>query len=240
MFASKLNVLSPRLTRSLSHKVFNRELKRRQREYALNLKDGHYYDYLRDESASNLVDRVEDITRSFPKALEIGSFRGSIYSLLASRENLRGTGGIGGVTELVHAEFADTATATEHPNMVDVVPGLVSTTKVAIDEETVLPFPDHTFDLVLSSLSLHWVNDLPNALIRIKQVLKPDGAFIGSMFGGNTLKELRYCFYLAERERRGGVSSHTSPLAKASDVAGLMQGAGFALPTIDIDTVTVR
>ena len=225
--------------RGLSIKVFNRDLKRKHREHALNIVDGQYYDYLREESASNIVDRVEDITRSFPKALELGSYRGTLYSHIASRESLRGAGGIGGISELVQCDMANSPEDLNDHMTEGIIPGLVQTSKLLCDEEGSFPFPDHSFDLVLSSLNLHWVNDLPASLIRIKKVLKPDGAFIASMFGGNTLKELRYCFYLAEKERRGGVSSHASPLAKASDVAGLMQGAGFAMPTVDIDTVTV-
>lgn len=235
-----LGVAFGKTNRKLSVKVFNRELKQRQRERSLLLPDGHYYDYLREESASNIVDRVEDITKSFPKALEIGSYRGSIHSILASRENLRGNGGIGGVTELVQAELAAITTIPLHPNATDILPELVASSNMIVDEENELPFPDQSFDLVLSSLCLHWVNDLPSTLLQIKRVLRPDGAFIASMLGGDTLKELRYCFYLAEKERRGRVSSHASPMAKASDVAALMQGAGFALPTVDIDIVTVR
>jgi SAM-dependent methyltransferase len=219
--------------------VFNRELKQQHRERALNLEDGNYYDYLREESASNIVDRIEDITRSFPKALEIGSYRGSIHSIIASRENFRGSGGVGGITELTQAELAPITNATPHPNASDIVPALVAVNSVKVDEEQELPFADDTYDLVLSNLSLHWVNDLPAALLQIKRVLKPDGAFVASILGGDTLHELRNCMYVAEKERRGRANSRASPMAKASDVAALMQGAGFALPTVDIDKVTV-
>jgi SAM-dependent methyltransferase len=81
---------------------------------------------------------------------------------------------------------------------------LIKHSSVSFDEESGLPFEPDSFDLVLSSLTLHWLNDLPGALRNIKTVLRPDGAFIGSILGGDTLKELRYCFYLAEQERRGG------------------------------------
>ena len=36
--------------------------------------------------------------------------------------------------------------------------------------------------------------------------------FTGTIFGENTLEELRIAFTLAENERSGGVSQHTSPL----------------------------
>jgi NADH dehydrogenase [ubiquinone] 1 alpha subcomplex assembly factor 5 len=70
-------------------------------------------------------------------------------------------------------------------------------------------------------------------------VLKPDGAFICSAFGGSTLEEFRHSFYLAELERKGGVAPHVSPLLRPSDAAALLQQAHFALPTVDVDTITV-
>ena len=53
-----------------------------------------------------------------------------------------------------------------------------------------LPFEDESINLVTSSLSLHWVNNLPGLFKEINRVLKKDGVFIGSMFGGDTLFEV--------------------------------------------------
>ncbi|CAM9587522.1 unnamed protein product [Ascophyllum nodosum] len=114
----------------------------------------------------------------------------------------------------------------------------VDTCHLLADEEF-LPFPPGSFDLVLSNLALHWVNDLPGALIQIKQALKPDGAFIGAMLGGTTLTELRSCILLAEQDREGGQSIHTSPAAHVADCGSLLQSAGFSLPTVDQDTIQV-
>lgn len=61
---------------------------------------------------------------------------------------------------------------------------------MVVDEE-LLPFEENSLDAVLSSCSLHWVNDLPGTLIQIRKALKPDAVFIGAMFGGDTLYELR-------------------------------------------------
>lgn len=76
-----------------------------------------------------------------------------------------------------------------------------------------LPFENESFDAVLSSMSLHWINDLPGLFREVRRVLKPDGAFIAAMAGGETLFELRCSFQLAEQERRGGLSPHVSPFA---------------------------
>lgn len=80
-----------------------------------------------------------------------------------------------------------------------------------VDEEN-LPFPENSLEAVVSSLSLNWVNDLPGTLIQIKNSLKPDGVFIGAMFGGDTLFELRTSLQLAELERQNGISPRVSPM----------------------------
>lgn len=106
------------------------------------------------------------------------------------------------------------------------------------DDET-LPFPPESFDLVLSSLSMHWINDLPGILAQINSVLKPDCPFIGAMLGGDSLFELRTSLQLADQERRGGISPHVSPLADVRDVGGLLQKAGFKMLTVDVDDIIV-
>ncbi|MBN8551483.1 MAG: methyltransferase domain-containing protein [Caulobacterales bacterium] len=94
-------------------------------------------------------------------------------------------------------------------------------------------------DLVVSILSLHWTNDLPGALAQIRRALRPDGLFIGSLFGGSSLQELRWALGQAELELSGGAAARVSPFADAFDGAGLLQRAGFALPVTDIDRLTV-
>jgi len=115
----------------------------------------------------------------------------------------------------------------------------IALTRDVLELEETLPYTAESFDLVVSSLSMHWINDLPGALAQINHVLKPDCAFVGAMLGGDTLFELRTSLQLAEQERRGGISPHVSPLADVRDVGGLMQRAGFKMLTIDVDDIVV-
>ncbi|XP_070840608.1 arginine-hydroxylase NDUFAF5, mitochondrial isoform X2 [Chaetodon trifascialis] len=92
----------------------------------------------------------------------------------------------------------------------------------------------------MSSMSLHWINDLPGALKQIHQVLKPDGVFIGAMVGGETLYELRCSLQLAETEREGGFSPHVSPYTAVTDLGNLLGQAGFTLLTVDVDDIQVH
>ena len=106
--------------------------------------------------------------------------------------------------------------------------------------ETALPVTDGSADLIVSILGLHWIDDLPGALDQIRRALKPDGLFLGALFGAGTLKELRGVLTEAELQARGGAQARVSPFADGRDAASLMQRAGFALPVTDVDRVTVR
>lgn len=105
---------------------------------------------------------------------------------------------------------------------------------------TSLRYEPESVDLLASVLGLHWANDLPGALAQIRRALKPDGLFLATMFGGATLTELRQALTEAELEETGGAGSRVAPFADGFDGAGLMQRAGFALPVVEIDRVTVR
>lgn len=197
--------------------VFNRALVRhhRQRHAAAR----HDFDFLIRDVADRLTDRLDDVMRTFPVALDLGCRGGVLAETIAGR---------GGIETLVQSDLSETLASDARPYGPSVV----------ADEET-LPFAPNTFDLVLSSLALHWVNDLPGALVQINHTLKPDGLFLGAMFGGETLFELRDCLATAEAEVDGGVSPRISPFADVRDLGSLMQRAQFALPVIDSDTITV-
>ena len=218
-----------------STEVFDRHLKRAQRTAAATDADADalVMGVLKDTVARNLVDRLEDITRDFPRALDLGCGRGHVAAALREAE---GAGGIESLVEcdmskgmVLEARRRGLAAGASHP---------LQTSQVVCDEEF-LPFQNGSFDLVFSSLSMHWVNDLPGMLRQARAALVPDGAFMGAMLGGKTLDELRTCLMLAEQEREGGVSPAVSPMAQLSDAAGLISGAGFRLPVVDEETYAV-
>ena len=170
-------------------------------------------DILQD-AAERLLDRLDDTTRRFTRALDVGG-RGVVAPLLRAR-------GI----EAVSCDLS--------PRMAAVNGGAC----VAADEEW-LPFAPASFDLVVASLSLHWVNDLPGALIQLRQALQPDGLLLATLPALGTLGELRTALTAAEAEAMGGASPRVSPFPDLRDLAGLLQRAGFALPVADVDTIVV-
>ena len=201
-----------------SHLVFDRRLVRRHRDRAAAGLAAH--DFLFRHSAAALAERLGDVTRDFASVLDLGCHGGEMADALRDRLDIQ---------SLVQCDLspamARRAGASGHPAL-------------AADEEY-LPFHEGAFDLVVGNLSLHWVNDLPGALIQIRRVLKPDGLFLGAMLGEGTLAELRESLMAAEIEIAGGVSPRLSPFADLRDAAGLLQRAGFALPVADMEPVTV-
>jgi len=108
-----------------------------------------------------------------------------------------------------------------------------------IAEEDALPFAGASLDMIISALNFHSVNDLPGALVQMRCALKPDGLLLAGMMGGESLHELRTSLMEAELSLTGGVSPRVAPFADKQDMGALLQRAGFALPVIDSDIVTV-
>lgn len=221
--------------------VFNRRSKWLQRERAAaDVEGSRQADYLKDEVAVRLCERLLDIKRQFPRALDLGANTCNVARAL-TRENPDPATPTspplaGRITELIAADSSQGQLYRDADLPFN--DGLAITRKVLGDEES-LPFEAGSFDLVLSNLSLHWINDLPGVLSQINNILKPDCPFIGAMLGGDTLFELRTSLQLAEQDRRGGMSPRVSPLADVRDVGGLLQKAGFKMLTVDVDDIIV-
>jgi NADH dehydrogenase [ubiquinone] 1 alpha subcomplex assembly factor 5 len=173
--------------------------------------------FLFDWAMKNLIDRLGVVRRRFPLALQIGA--------RSSPEH---------TNALAEAAESEQVIVMDHEAVVARYKGW----RVAADEES-LPFAPQTFDLAVSPLSLHTVNDLPGALIQIRRCLKPDGLFLAALPGERTLHELRECLMQAELETSGGVSPRVAPFADKQQMGSLMQRAGFALPVVDSEIVTV-
>jgi SAM-dependent methyltransferase len=166
------------------------------------------------EAAERLLDRLDDTTHRFTQALDIGG-RGFVSPLLRAR-------GIATVSMDVSPRMA----------------ALSGAPAVAADEE-LLPFAPGSFDLVVASLALHWVNDLPGALIQLRRSLRPDGLFLASLPVLGTLADLRAALTEAEAALTGGASPRVSPFPDLRDCAALLQRAGFALPVADAEEITL-
>ena len=174
-------------------------------------------EFLFREIAERLVDRLDDIDRSFGTTLVAGARRG----LLA--EALRGRDKLGRLVDMDASEALVRAAGQRR----------------VVGEPDLLPFAEASLDAVVALPMLHWTDDLPGALVQLRRALKPDGLFLAALFGGATLQELRAALIDAELAEEGGASPRVSPFADARDLGALLQRAGFALPVVDTDTLTL-
>jgi len=96
------------------------------------------------------------------------------------------------------------------------------------------------YDLVISLLELQSENDLPGALIKMGQSLKPDGLMMVALFGGESLMTLRESFYQIDQAIFGGATARLYPMMDHTQAAGLLGRAELNLPVIDKDRVNVN
>ncbi|MTI10919.1 methyltransferase domain-containing protein [Curvivirga aplysinae] len=203
--------------------IFDRNVVRMRRTRAAKItaeKEFGDANFLFMEVADRLVDRLLDVSRNFDLALDIGCHSGEVHHWLQNCPEK--------VKHLIQCDMAEAYAKTANARAASFVAN-----------EDLLPVKPESLDLVISNLSLHWVNDLPGAFAQIRQSLKPDGLFMGSMMGGESLFEMRSAIMEAEIELSGGISPRVSPFADIRDAGSLMQRAGFNLPVLDSEVIDV-
>lgn len=200
---------------SEDRQLFDRDLLRRRR--ARFAQEMPRHEFLLSHVAAEIADRIGAVLREFPRALDLGAFHGVLGRAVAALPS---------VGEIIYAESVPALAA------------LCPRPSVVCDED-LLPFKDGSFNLVVSGLALHRVNDLPGALLQIRRTLSPDGLFMGAALGSRSLQELRYALIEAEADEEGGASPRIAPFADVREYGALLQRAGFALPVSDADLLTV-
>lgn len=191
--------------------IFDRRLLRVRQKRARRLKPATF---LLDRVAIDLGERLSAVLRKFDVVVDLGTPSNAVRRVLAANKNIGTVVAVG-------------------PNGDD------GRMHVTADEEA-LPFAEGSLDLLVSALALQFVNDLPGTLIQIRRALKPDGLLLAALIGGDSLIELRSAFAAAESEMEGGASPRVAPFADIRELGGLLQRAGFALPVVDSERVTVR
>jgi SAM-dependent methyltransferase len=199
-----------------THAPFDRRLLRVRRDRAAPRFSAH--DFLVREAAGRMAERLLDIKRGFRLGLDLGCHTGQFAAAALAT---------GRVEAMLACDLS--------PAMARMAPCPAA----AADEEA-LPFRAGGFDLIASCLSLQWVNDLPGALAQIRRCLSPDGLFLASVIGGESLARLRDCLTRVEIMVSGGASPRVAPMLDIRDAGALLQRAGFALPVADWERLEVR
>ena len=190
---------------------FDRKLRRLRRDRAARAAgDGRYLLHL---AADELLERLSWVKRDFAEALNIGAADDYLSRGLERR--------------------VETVTSCD--------PGRLFAGQAGVQcDEDRLPFADGSFDLVTSVGTLDSVNDLPGALTLIRRVLRPDGLFLAAFAGAGSLPRLRSAMLAADSAEGAAASPRIHPQIDIRAAGDLLQRAGFALPVVDSDSVTVR
>jgi SAM-dependent methyltransferase len=189
---------------------FDRALRRLRRDRAA--RTGGDADYLLRRAADELGHRLGAVTREFHRALVLGNGSPALAAMLAERG--------------IEVTVADAGS-------------VYAAGGVQCDEDR-LPFANGTFDLVLSVGVLDAVNDLPGALTLVRRALRPDGLFLGAFAGAGSLPRLRRAMHAAEEAEGAAAAPRIHPQVDLRAAGDLLSRAGFALPVVDAESVTVR
>jgi SAM-dependent methyltransferase len=166
-----------------------------------------YEGFIREHMLEGIADRLQGVTRDFRDVLDLGSFGGGFDLPGAAITRLDAGEAFARMAGGIHAD------------------------------EDLHPFPEASFDLVVSVGVLDQVNDVPGALALARRALRPDGLFLAAFLGAGTLATLRAAFLAAEGERPVARFHPQIDVRAAGDLLGR---AGFALPVADVETLTVR
>lgn len=112
--------------------------------------------------------------------------------------------------------------------------------KTTMPDEENLNCATESFDLILSNLNFHFINQIPQFLLQVREALKPNGIFIASFFGEENLSQLAHVLYKTENEIYGGISPRMPPTIDVKTAASLIQKAGFQNPISDFEKIEVE
>jgi NADH dehydrogenase [ubiquinone] 1 alpha subcomplex assembly factor 5 len=183
--------------------LFDNKLLELHRDYAAeNL---HKSDFLIKFAAEDIIDHIEQLGDDFTDIIELGGRTGHLSTFFLKKS----------------ASFIVTDNSQK---MLDNNP---ANTKLLLNNDADLPFALNTADLIVSSMNLHWINNVPNYLKQISLILKPNGAFIVNFIGNGSFDNLKKLFIEAESSSARPHSMHVIPLIPAENIYRLFQEAGF-------------
>ena len=99
-----------------------------------------------------------------------------------------------------------------------------------------MPLASSSVDLVWSNLALHWADEIPAVFAEAHRVLRPGGLLMFSMFGPDTLKELKSTF----RDTGSRVNGfRVNRFDDMHDVGDVLVKLGYADPVMDMENLTL-
>lgn len=201
--------------------LFNRKTVQKKRDYCAQTLAA---EFLFEIAADRLVERIGDTKKHFSHALIMGSRDGTIGRALKRQ-------GQNKIDTMVHTDLSAQMLKRAHRDGEGFF--------LALDEQAP-PFKEESFDLILSFMNLHWINDPQSHLRRLHRLLRPNGLYLAAFFGGENLAILRHCLFQADAMLSSQAQMRVAPAITLSDGASLLQQAGFILPVADRETIPVQ
>jgi SAM-dependent methyltransferase len=199
-----------------SHPIFDRKRLRMHRDLAsASFAD---FDFLTRAMDERIAESLKNILSIFPVALNIGAHTGGILEFMGESQN--------GIETFIQADASQ--------KMIGHAKGIR-----LVAETEQLPFAENSLNLIVSSGSLHWANDLAEILKNIHRTLKPNGLFMAIIPGGKTLIELRQSYEQAELSMNRKPMQHVSPFLDENAISTLMHDAGFYSPVVESETLAI-
>ncbi len=194
--------------------LFDRDLLRQNRKRAA--KGFVQHNFLHHEVANRIAENVCLLDREFANILEIGAMDNQLHDVMLSLSKHDSGHGLESPFDRLRVTWES----------------------CEIEEE--LPNTTESFDLILSNLNFHFINEIPQFLLQIKNLLKPNGVFIASFFGEENLSQLAHVLYETENEIYGGISPRMPPTIDVKTAANLFAKAGFQNPISDFAKIEVE
>ena len=195
----------------MSDKLFDRKILRLNQDRII--KDFEKYNFLHQEFGDRIFENIEFLNRDFDNILEISAIDENLANKIKSKFKK---------SNYFSSSFSQNIKK-----------------DVVLDDE-LLPFKNESFDLIVSNLNMHFINEIEQFTIQIKNMLKPGGVFIASLFGEENLSELAHAIFKAENEVYGGVSPRMPPTIDVKTGANLLQKAGFINPISNFERIEVE
>lgn len=213
--------------RSFSSGPFDAHTKTLQKARAALSPDAHKYDYLRNLIADQLVDRLQDIRHPFKNCLDFCSGAAHFYHAAHDKYPLSS------ITHVdVHSSLLKRAA-----NVVDNNPSNINTSFKLLSDFQYQP----KYDLIISTGSLHWQNEIPPLLSNFSAALSNPGILLLAVPGLDTLQELRISLQLAENELYNRLAPRISPTIRPPDAAALLHATeGLSMTTVDVERMVLR
>ena len=177
------------------------------------------YNFLKNYSANEFIKKLKKDNKNFNLILEIGSHAGEFTEKV---NNLKI------VNNIITSDIS-----------IEMLKLVNNNLKINFDEEKI-PFEEPVFEGIFSCLYLNQSKNFIELLLKFQKILKNDGILLFSVFGSETLKELKKIFIEVESKMFMGVYPRFNNFFDLKTLGDLLLKLGFKNPVLEKDLIKVK